>query len=100
MDFQKLKKMISTNISIKKPEFINDNDETLTIGYVELTQTQYLIFSVSSFRNKFYFDIRTWFQTQAGEWKPTKKGVHFSFDNFEKFNELISNFKSIFDLAR
>ncbi len=100
MEFQELKEKISKDIKIKKPDFINDNDETLTIGHVELTSTQYLIFSISNFRNKFYFDIRTWFQTQTGEWKPTKKGVHFSFDTFERFNELISYFKKIYEISQ
>lgn len=35
-------------------------------------------FSVREYKNQIYFDVRTFFQSEGGEWLPTKKGVTFS----------------------
>ena len=77
MEFEDLKKKIKDELKFQKPDFSSDTASNLNIGSIDLSSTQKLLFSISNFRGKKYIDIRTWFQDQAGEWKPTKKGIHF-----------------------
>jgi len=95
MEFEKLKQKISSELSIEKPDFVKDTDTNINIGFIDLTATQKLIFSLSNFRNKQYIDIRTWFQDQSGEWKPTKKGVHFNLDLFENFQTILNSLNQL-----
>ena len=98
MEFAALKKKIITDLELEKPDFVKDTDDLINIGYLELTPTQKLIFSISSFKGRKYIDIRTWFQDQAGDWKPTKKGIHFSTDKFKNFEKLSKTFSEIIKL--
>jgi hypothetical protein len=98
MDFQELKKRVEKDIELKKPEFVKDTSTSINIGELDLGPTQKLLFSISSFRDKNYIDIRTWFQDQSGEWKPTKKGVHFNIDKFEDFKKMVEIYTAISDL--
>lgn len=95
MDFIDLKKKIEKELPVEKLDFIPESSNNLSLGYLEINPTQRLIFSVQEFRGKKYFDIRTWYQADSGEWKPTKKGVHLSFDKFEDFNKMHGLFSSI-----
>ena len=95
MDFQELKKQVEKEVELKKPEFVKDTNTSINIGELDLGSTQKLLFSISSFRDKNYIDIRTWFQDQSGEWKPTKKGVHFNIDKFEDFENMVKIFTTI-----
>lgn len=99
MDFAELKKKIETDIHLaEKPDFVKDTDDLINLGYMELTPTQKLVFSLSHFRGKKYIDIRTWFQDQSGAWKPTKKGIHLSTDKFQEFESLTKIFSEINEL--
>lgn len=98
MEFAALKKKINTDLELEKPDFVNDTDDLINIGYLELGPTQKLIFSISNFKGRKYIDIRTWFQDQAGDWKPTKKGIHFSTDKFKNFEKLSKIFSEIVKL--
>jgi hypothetical protein len=95
MEFIDLKKKIETELNLEKPDFLKDTNDLVNIGQIELTATQKLIFSISNFRGKKYIDIRTWFQDQAGDWKPTKKGIHFSIDKFQDFEKYSKIFSDI-----
>jgi hypothetical protein len=98
MEFGALKKKIETELKLEKPDFVKDTDDLINIGHLELTATQKLIFSISNFKGRKYIDIRTWFQDQAGDWKPTKKGIHFSTDKFQYFEKLSNIFSEIVKL--
>lgn len=95
MEFIDLKKKIEAELNLEKPDFLKDTNDLVNIGQIELTATQKLIFSISNFRGKKYIDIRTWFQDQAGDWKPTKKGIHFSIDKFQDFEKYSKIFSDI-----
>jgi hypothetical protein len=95
MEFTELKKKIETELKLDKPDFVDDTEDLINLGYIELTATQRLIFSISNFRGRKYIDIRTWFQEQSGAWKPTKKGVHFSTDKFQDFEKISKLFSEI-----
>jgi len=97
MEFDELKKRIEKELKLNKPDFAKDSKTSINIGELSLGPTQTLLFSLSNFRDKNYMDIRTWFQDQSGEWKPTKKGIHFSIDKFQDFEKLI---KTLSDIAQ
>ena len=97
MEFDELKKRIEKELKLNKPDFAKDSKTSINIGELSLGPTQTLLFSLSNFRDKNYMDIRTWFQDQSGEWKHTKKGIHFSIDKFQDFEKLI---KTLSDIAQ
>lgn len=92
MDFSELKKAVRKQVDIQEPDFIKESDEALNVGFLEMNATQKLIFSISTFKNKKYFSVRTWFQAESGEWAPTKKGVNLSFDKFADFEKMVQVF--------
>lgn len=100
MDFAALKEKIRKEVEIDEPDFIKDNDEVLNICSVELNATQKIIFSISVYRGKKYFDIRTWFQGDSGEWSPTKKGIRLSFEKFADFEKAMGLIKEAVDRDR
>ena len=93
MDFAELKKKLRNDIELNEPDFIKETDEVLNLGYVDTSATQKIVISISTYRTKKYFDIRTWFQAESGEWSPTKKGIRFSFDKFEEFEKAVGLIK-------
>ncbi len=95
MEIDKLKESIVKELDLEQTAI---DGTTVNIGEVELGNTQKLVFSTSFFRKKKYFDIRTWYLDETGEWKPTKKGVHFSFEQAEEFNKLCQSFAKIKEL--
>ena len=95
MEFEDLKKKIKDELKFQKPDFSSDTASNLNIGSIDLSSTQKLLFSISNFRGKKYIDIRTWFQDQAGEWKPTKKGIHFDFEKFQNFESMVKILEKI-----
>ncbi|MBN1197183.1 MAG: transcriptional coactivator p15/PC4 family protein [Candidatus Aminicenantes bacterium] len=81
-------------MTAEKPDFVQNTDTNINIGFLDLSATQKLIFSVSQFRNRDYLDIRTWFQDQSGEWKPTKKGIHLNLELFNDFQGILEGLAS------
>ena len=98
MEFKELVKKIEKDVDFEKPDFIEDSDSSCSIGFLQLNPTQRLLFSVQDYRGKKYFDMRTWYQADSGEWKPTKKGVHLGFEKFEDFSKQFQLFSSIIPL--
>lgn len=92
MDFSDLKKAVRKQMDLQEPEFIKESDEALNVGFMEMNATQKLIFSISTFKGKKYFSVRTWFQAESGEWAPTKKGINLSFEKFEEFAKMVQVF--------
>jgi len=100
MDFTELKKTIKKQVAIQETDFLKDNDESLNIGFMEMNATQKLIFSISTFKGKKYFSVRTWFQAESGDWAPTKKGVNLSFEKFEEFEKMVKLFAQAIQLDK
>ena len=98
MNFNELKEKARQGIEIVEPDFISDNPDALNVGALELNPNQRLVFSISTFRNKKYFDIRTWLQAESGDWTPTKKGVHLPFDRFAEFQKYVAIFGQCIEL--
>ncbi len=95
MDFPELKKKAKEELEIQEPEVVKDNPDALATGQIDVNPTQKMIFSLSQFRNKKYFDIRHWLQAESGEWTPTKKGIHLSLDKFGEFETAVRTLAAI-----
>jgi hypothetical protein len=100
MEFSDLKKAIKKQVTVQDTDFIKDNEESLNLGFMEMNATQKLIFSLSTFKGKKYFSVRTWFQAESGEWAPTKKGINLSFEKFEEFEKMIQLFSQAIKLDK
>ncbi len=100
MDFSDLKKAVRKQVPIQGADFIKDSEESLNLGFMEMNATQKLIFSISTFKGKKYFSVRTWFQAESGEWAPTKKGVNLSFEKFEDFENMVKLFAQAIQLDK
>ncbi len=100
MDFSELKKTVQKQLAINEPEFLKGNEDSLNIGFMDMNATQKLIFSISTFKGKKYFSVRTWFQAESGEWAPTKKGINLSFEKFEEFENMIKLFAQAIQLDK
>jgi hypothetical protein len=92
MDFSELKKAVRKGVEIQEADFLKENDDALNLGFMEMNATQKLIFSISTFKGKKYFSVRTWFQAESGEWAPTKKGINLAFDKFADFEKMVKVF--------
>jgi len=75
------------------------SEGALTVCEMELGNTQKLVFSLSEYRGKLYFDIRTWYQDESGVWKPTKKGIRTHMDRLDEFLEGVQVFRLARDLS-
>jgi hypothetical protein len=100
MDFSELKKAIKKQVDIQEPDFIKENEDALNVGFMETKTTEKLIFSLSTYKNKKYFSVRTWYQAESGEWAPTKKGINLSFEKFEDFEKMIKVFAQAIQLDK
>ncbi|MDD8012213.1 MAG: transcriptional coactivator p15/PC4 family protein [Acidobacteriota bacterium] len=100
MDFAELKKMVRKQVEIQEPDFIKENEDALNVGFMETKATEKLIFSISTYKNKKYFSVRTWYQAESGEWGPTKKGINLSFDKFEDFEKMVKVFSQAIQLDK
>lgn len=100
MDFSELKKAVQKQMGINEPDFMKDNEDSLNIGFMEMNATQKLIFSLSTFKGKKYFSVRTWFQAESGDWAPTKKGINLSFEKFEEFESMVKLFAQAIQLDK
>jgi Transcriptional Coactivator p15 (PC4) len=100
MDFSELKKAVRKQVEIQEPDFLKENEEALNVGFMDMNATQKLIFSISSFKGKKYFSVRTWFQAESGEWAPTKKGINLNFDKFEEFEKMVKVFAQAIQLDK
>ncbi len=62
----------------------------MLIGEIERGETEVLRVSMEEYKGRKYLDIRIYFADDAGEWKPTKKGVTVQTDRIADFIELIN----------
>ena len=100
MDFSELKKAVRKQVEIQEPDFLKENEEALNVGFMDMNATQKLIFSISTFKGKKYFSVRTWFQAESGEWAPTKKGINLSFEKFADFENMVKLFAQAIELDK
>ncbi len=52
-----------------------------------------IIVTVKEFKGKQYIDIRTYFENDAGEWIPTKKGISLTPENLDDVIKILQQAK-------
>ncbi len=65
----------------------------MIIGEIERNETEVVRIGVEEYKGRKYVDIRTYFENDAGEWKPTKKGVTVAPEKMDEFMELVRKAK-------
>ena len=63
-----------------------------TIGEIQKNALEKILVTVGEYQGKQRIDIRTYYlpnQAEPDEWKPTKKGINLSPDNWHEFKELV-----------
>ncbi len=65
----------------------------MMIGEIERNETEVVRVGVEEYKGRKYVDIRIYFENDAGEWKPTKKGVTVSPEKMAEFIALINKAK-------
>ena len=58
-------------------------------GEMEKGWNEKIVFGVSEFRGKNYANIRIYYEDDEGEWKPTKKGISVSLEDFLDFKQRV-----------
>jgi len=84
MDVDELRKLIEKGRA--KDNLHVKNSNAKEVSYIELSPMLHIVFSISLWKGRKWVDIRTWVLGNAG-WTPTRKGIHFSANDFEKFKE-------------
>lgn len=90
MDVDEMKKLIEKgqdkgNLHVK-------NSNSKEIGHIELNPMLHIVFSIILWKGQRWVNIWTWFLGDA-DWMPTKKGIHFPANDFEKFRERLGQMK-------
>ena len=49
--------------------------------------------SITTYKGKEYADIRAYYQTSDGEWRPTKKGICLGFDLLDELEIAVQKLK-------
>ena len=65
----------------------------MQIGEIGRTETEVVRVSVEEYKGRKYLDVRIYFESDEGEWKPTKKGVTIQPDKIDLFMDLIRQAK-------
>ncbi len=59
------------------------------IGEIERNSMERIRVSVETYKNHIFIDLRTYFEDDEGEWRPTKKGITIQPDKVDEVNDLI-----------
>lgn len=65
----------------------------MILGEIERNPTEVIRISLANFKGRDYVDLRIYFQDDAGEWKPTKKGVTIAPDKLDEAIDYLKNAK-------
>lgn len=55
---------------------------------------------LSRFRDRDYLDIRNFYQTEAGEWRPTRKGIAVPVEFYDELMAALTAAKPMIDARR
>ena len=64
-------------------------DQPEVIAEMYKNPIEKVVASLSTFKDKERFDIRIFFQVDAREFIPTKKGINLDVDSWQEFKEMI-----------
>lgn len=65
----------------------------MIIGEIQKTGTDKIIVTVKEFKGKTYVDVRNFFENDAGEMIPTKKGVSLTPENLDELIQILNEAK-------
>ncbi len=68
----------------------DDFYDGVLIGAVGKRSNEQILVGLREFRGARFIDIRAYFETDASEWRPTKKGVTLPIDAFPELAEVIA----------
>lgn len=71
-------------------ELADDFYDGVLIGAVGKRSNEQILIGLREFRGARFIDIRAYFETDDGEWRPTKKGVTLPIDAFPEFAETVA----------
>ncbi|MEQ8167744.1 MAG: transcriptional coactivator p15/PC4 family protein [Candidatus Eremiobacterota bacterium] len=65
--------------------------EDRIIGEIKKNRGEKIVFSLGEFKGKKRIDIRNYFlgEEDSETWKPTKKGINISLEQWQEFKELL-----------
>ena len=63
------------------------------IGEIKKNTNEKIIVSRHVFKNKTILDIRVYYESDTGEWKPTKKGIAFTVDKLPPLLAILNTLK-------
>jgi len=58
--------------------------------WIEKSENERVRVAINEFSGKNLLDIRSYYQAEDGEWRPTKKGVSLSVDKLEELQNSLS----------
>ena len=70
------------------------SDDQKILGEFMKNATERIRTTISTYKEKRIFSVRTYYQTDDDEWRPTKKGISMTLDKFEEFAKLIKDAES------
>ncbi len=63
------------------------------VGEIQKNSKEVIRASITNYNGRDIFDLRVFYEDKEGEYKPTKKGIAFSIETFDKVFELIEKAK-------
>ena len=58
--------------------------------WIEKSENERVRVALNEFSGKMLLDIRTYFQAEDGDWRPTKKGVSLGADKLDELKESLT----------
>lgn len=59
-------------------------------AWIDKSETERVRVALNEFSGKMLLDIRTYYQAEDGEWRPTKKGVSLGADKLAELQESLA----------
>ena len=72
-------------MAIDKSEY-----EGTLVGQITKKRDEAVVVGLQEFRGKRYIDIRTYFETDSGAWRPTRKGVTVPLQAYTELAEIFA----------
>ncbi len=58
--------------------------------WVDRNEAERVRIAVNEFNEKWFVDVRTYYQADNEEWRPTKKGVNLPIEKLDEFKEAVA----------
>ena len=58
--------------------------------WIDRSETERVRIALNEFNGRMLLDIRTYYQAEDGDWRPTKKGISLDADKLDELKESLS----------